>query len=440
MDYYDIADKALKTAEELGANEAEIYIFSGKSTCSDIRKNSIESAHDKHSLGIGVRCIINGAVGFASTNLLGDIETTVQDAVAAAKVMPDDPDWICLPSNKQYNDVKGLFSVDVADLSLGDCILKTKEMIEGVSSVDGILATSGSFSRSIGSHLIMNSNGVEVEEKSTAITGFIDVITTGNEVSTAYDFAVSRDLDIDFYGLGKRAATLASDSINGIEIKGGKKDVVFHPFALADLIENAFVPSIDADNVQKGRSSLIDKIGENIASDSLSIYDDGTLEGGLGSSISDDEGVPSQKTCVIGNGVLESYLYDSYTAGKAGVESTGNGIRNSYASLPRVGTTNLLLDYDCPSPDIIPEIDEGVFINTVIGAHTANQISGDFSVEARNAFVIEKGEITSPVKSLMISGNIFDILSRIQGAGNDVKKVGGIVLPSIWASELNVVV
>lgn len=437
MDYYDIAGKALKIAEKLGANEAEIYISSGESTSSDIRKNSIESAHDKHSFGIGVRCVVNGAVGFASTNVSGDIEATVQDAVASAKVMPHDPDWRNLPSNKQYSEVRGLFSSDVADLSLGECVLKTREMVEGVFSVDGILATSGSFSRSTGFHLIMNSNGVEVEEKSTAITGFIDVITTGDAISTAYDFAVSRNLDIDFYDIGKRAATLASDSINGIEIKGGKKDVVFHPFALADLIENAFVPSIDSDNVQKGRSSLIDKIGESIASDSLSIYDDGTLEGGLGSSLSDDEGVPSQKTRVIGNGVLESFLYDSYTAGKSGVESTGNGVRNSYASLPRVGTTNLVLDY--PSSDILPEIDDGVFINTVIGAHTANHISGDFSVEARNAFVIENGEIAAPVKSLMVSGNIFDLLSRIQGAGKDVKKVGGIVLPSIWTSELNVV-
>jgi PmbA protein len=212
---------------------------------------------------------------------------------------------------------------------------------------------------------------------------------------------------------------------------------VFHPFALADLIENTFIPSIDADNVQKERSSLINKIGDNIASESLSIYDDGTLESGLGSSISDDEGVPSQKTCVIGNGVLKSYLHDSYTAGKAGVESTGNAVRDSYASLPGIGVTNLVLDY--PSSDLIPEIDNGIFINTVIGAHTANRISGDFSVEARNTFVIENGEIGAPGNSLMVSGNIFELLSGIQGAGKDVKKVGGIVLPSIWACELNVV-
>ncbi len=437
MDYYDIAEKALKTAEKLGANEAEVYISSGKSTSSDIRKNSIESAHDKHSLGIGVRCVVNGAVGFASTNVFTDLEKTIQDSVASAKVMPNDPEWTGLPSNKEYDEVSGLFSSEVADLSLGNCVLKTKQMVEGVASIDGILATSGSFSRSTGFHFILNSNGIEIEEKSTAITGFVDVITTGESISTAYDFEVSRNLDIDFYEIGKRAATLASDSVNGTEIKGGKKDVVFHPFAMSDLIENAFVPSIDADNIQKGRSSLIDKIGETLASDSLSIYDDGTVEGGLGSSISDDEGVPSQRTSVIENGILESYLYDSYTAGKAGVESTGNGVRGSYASLPRVGTTNLVIEY--PSSDIISEIDNGVLINTVIGAHTANPISGDFSVEARNAFVIENGEIAAPVKSLMVSGNIFELLSKVQGAGKDTKKVGGTILPSIWASELNVV-
>jgi PmbA protein len=415
----------------------EVYISSGKTTSLDIRKNSIESAHDIHSFGIGVRCVIDGAAGFASTNVSGDLEKTVQDAIVSARIMPIDPDWIGLPSNKQYGEVPGLFNPDVAELSYEDCVLNTRQMVEGATSTEGIQATSGSFSRSTDYHLIMNSNGVEVEEKSTALTGFIDVITTGGVLSTAYDFEVSRNPDIDFYGIGRRAASLASASIGGIEIKGGKKDVVFHPFALADLIENTFIPSIDADNVQKERSSLINKIGDNIASESLSIYDDGTLESGLGSSISDDEGVPSQKTCVIGNGVLKSYLHDSYTAGKAGVESTGNAVRDSYASLPGIGVTNLVLDY--PSSDLIPEIDNGIFINTVIGAHTANRISGDFSVEARNTFVIENGEIGAPGNSLMVSGNIFELLSGIQGAGKDVKKVGGIVLPSIWACELNVV-
>jgi PmbA protein len=92
-----------------------------------------------------------------------------------------------------------------------------------------------------------------------------------------------------------------------------------------------------------------------------------------------------------------------------------------------------------PSFDIIDETGDGVLVNTVIGAHTANPISGDFSVEARNSFLIENGEIVSPIKSLMISGNIFQVLARIDGAGKDVRKVGNIITPTIRVSEMKVV-
>jgi PmbA protein len=437
MDYHEIAEKALRLAGKMGSDETEVYISSGTSTSSDIRRNAVESAYEKHHLGVGIRCVVRGAVGFASTNVFDDLENTVRNAIDSARIRPADPEWPGLPSVHDYPEVKGLFSGKVNGMSLEECIASTMQMVEGVSSVKGVLATSGSFSRSTDSYLIMNSNGVDIGEKSTSISGFVDVITTGEDIATAYDFDMSRDLDIDFYGIGLKAATLAADSRAGIEIEGGKKDIVFHPFALSDLIQNAFIPSIDADNIQKGRSSLAGKTGELIAAESLSITDDGTLKGGSGSSVSDDEGFPSRKTPVISNGVLDSYLYDSYTAGKAGVESTGNATRGSYASLPGIGTTNLVFSH--PPSDIISKIDDGVFINTVIGAHTANHISGDFSVEARNAFVIKHGEIEAPVNSLMVSGNIFELLSGIRGAGKDVRKVGGIILPSIWAADMNLV-
>jgi PmbA protein len=213
--------------------------------------------------------------------------------------------------------------------------------------------------------------------------------------------------------------------------------VILHPFAFADILENTFARSIDADNVQKNRSFLAGKLGEIIAVDKLSIIDDGTLEGGLESSRSDDEGQPSRRTPVITDGVFNSYLYDSYTAGKEGVTSTGNGTRHSYTSIPSVGLRNLVVEY--PGSDIIAGTSDGVFVNTVIGAHTANAISGDFSVEARNAFTIKDGQLDRPIKSLMISGNVFDILKNIAGAGKEVMKVGGTVTPAVKIENMSII-
>jgi PmbA protein len=161
------------------------------------------------------------------------------------------------------------------------------------------------------------------------------------------------------------------------------------------------------------------------------------IEAGIETSASDDEGVPSQRTTVIKKGTLESYLYDSYTAGKEGLKSTGNGSRSSYTSPPSVGLRNFIIDY--PGKDVIADTESGVFVNTIIGAHTANSISGDFSVEARNAFTIKDGALDKPVKSLMISGNAFELLKHITGAGLDVRKVGGIITPSIRVSNMSVI-
>jgi PmbA protein len=433
---YEHARKALRLAEKAGAEEAEIYYASNYSTGVNFKKDVVENAKDRFSEGIGIRAIVNGAVGFASTNSAAQIESAVEVAVAEARVRESDPDWVSLPSNGKYPAVSGIFDKNVEALELEACIEYALALIEGTKEVSGTLPTSGGFNRAKGRQLILNTNGIDIEEESTAVSGFVDVITVNGHTSTAYDFAVSRSLDIDFFALGKNASELALRSNDGIKIEPQKTDVIFHPFAFSDIIEEALAPSLDADNVQKGRSGLIDKLGEELAVPELSIYDDGLIEAGIETSASDDEGVPSQRTTLIEKGVLETYLYDSYTAGKAGLKSTGNGSRSSYTSPPSVGLRNFILDY--PQTDVIADTQSGVFINTVIGAHTANSISGDFSVEARNAFTIKDGALDKPVKSLMISGNVFKLLKQITGAGFDVRKVGGIITPSIRVSDMSV--
>ncbi|MDK2913049.1 MAG: PmbA protein [Methanolobus sp.] len=434
---YELARRGLKAAMNAGADEAEILIIEDHKTSVDIRKDEIEGAKENISQGLGIRAIVNGAVGFASTNIMSHIEDAARSAFRSARVRERDPDWRSLPYASEYPKVSGIMDPELEQMGLDTCILQALNMVEGAKAVPGIIVTSGSFSRSAGKRVIMNTNGVEVEESSTGISGFADVITTKGDVSTAYDFAISRSNNIDFAAIGRNAAELARSSQHGISIEPQRTDVILHPFAFADLLGSAFTPSIDADNVQKGRSNLKGRLGEQIATPKLSITDDGLLEGGIETGKSDDEGVPSQRTKVIEEGIFRSYLYDTYTAGKDNVKSTGNASRGSYFSTPSVGPRNFIIDY--PGLDVIADTDKGIYVNTVIGAHTANSISGDFSVEARNAFTIKDGQIDKPVKSLMISGNIFEMLGRINGAGMDVRKVGGIVTPSIRVPDMSVI-
>jgi PmbA protein len=435
-DIFDIAYSALKLAENAGADEAEIFCVKGRSIAIDIRNDVIDLAKESIVSGIGIRTIVNGAVGFSSTNDLERVEEACILAVKSAKVRGSDPQWSGLPEKEKPAQVRDIFDKNIANIEIDSCIDYTSMMIEGAKT-SSIMPTSGHFLCGSATKLILNTSGIEIEEQDTIVQASIDTITKDAPFSTASEFDMSRKLDIDFYRIGEKASDLALRSQNGKSTQTRDTSVLLEPLAFSDILENTLVASLNADNVQKGRSSLIGKMDTIIAAENLFIIDDGTFSGGLGTSSSDDEGTPSRRTVVVKNGVLSSFLYDRYTAGKEKKESTGNALRPSFTSTPSIGIRNLIIEH--PSFDVISDTKDGVIVNTVIGAHTANPISGDFSVEARNSFLIENGEIASPIKSMMISGNIFELLRNIDGTGKDVRKVGNVITPTVRVSKMRVV-
>lgn len=436
-DIFDNAYKALEFARIEGADEVEIYCIKGRSISIDIHRDVIDLAKESLVSGIGIRAIVQGAVGFSSTNDVMRVKEAAVLAVKSARVRGSDPQWSGLPQIKKQPIVKGIFDKKIADIDIESCIDLTSELINGAKSIPTIIPTSGHFVCGNSTKLILNSNGVEIEEEDTIVQASMDVITENAPASTASEFDMSRKLDVDFYKIGEKASSLAMRSQNGTKTQTCDCTVLLEPMVIADLLENTIVTSINADNIQKGRSSLIGKMGISVASDQLSIIDDGLFSGGLGTSSCDEEGTPSQRTPVIKDGVLTSFIYDCYTAGKEKRESTGNAVRASYTSTPLIGIRNLVIEH--PSSDIITETKNGVIVNTVIGAHTANPISGDFSVEARNSFEIRDGETASPIKSMMISGNIFELLKNIDGIGKDVRKIGNIITPTVKVAKMRVI-
>ena len=256
------------------------------------------------------------------------------------------------------------------------------------------------------------------------------------EISTAYEGDSSRLFDINPEWIADSACQIAKNSLNGKPVETKNMDIILDYRAAAGLL-GTFVGAFNADNVQRGRSVFADKIGNEVVSPSLSIYDDGTLERGLASSISDGEGTPSQKTAVIQDGILKSFIYDIYTSKKGNTESTGNGMRSSFADMPSVGLSNFVLEFKDTLE--MGDVKEGILVTDVLGAHTANPISGDFSVEANNAFKIENGEISYPVKKAMLSGNIFDVMKNASSASKEIRQRGPFVIPRILDQNLRVV-
>jgi PmbA protein len=438
VDIIYMADEALKTAQQAGADEVEVFGLTGKSTHVDIQLDEIDLARESYTNGLGIKAVVRGAVGFSSTNDPDNVRNAAKSAVRYAQVRKNDPHWSGLPHASRYTEVAGIFDPKIAELDVDTCIDLSLQMIEGAVSVKQAKPTSGKFICSSFNYIIMNSMGVEVREKTTKIDGFMECRAgEGTEIATAYEFDLSRNLDIDFFTIGREASRQAAASVEGVGIETGETDVLFKPNAIADILENALLPSLSAENVQKGRSALTGKLGNKIGVDRLNVIDDGLLEGGIGSARSDDEGSPSKTNRIIENGVLATYLYDTYTAGKDGVESTGNAMRNNYSQTTSIDVRNLRLEF--PPSDVVDETVWGVLVGAVIGAHTANPISGDFSVEARNSFLIKNGQIMHPIKSMMVAGNVLELLQHISGAGQDVRVLGNIIAPTIKVSGLKVV-
>lgn len=429
--------KLIELALSEGATEAEVFYSKGRVVNVETLRGSVGFAEESVSDGIGVRVIAGGAFGYSSVNDPRKYEEAVRAAVKCAKARGPDPFLKGLPKPKPYESVSGVYDKRITDMGLDTCIDTMAAMVAEAGRDKNISVTFGKFSSQASEATIINSNGVDAHEKETAAYGYIDVILKKDgQVSTAFDYDVSRALDVDFPKIGASAAGLARSSLNAVSIESKTCDILLGPQAFADVMEGTLLFAVNSESVQKGRSSLANKISKKVSVEGLAMIDDGLLQGGLGTSSFDDEGVPTQRTVIIEDGVLETFIYDCYTAGKAGRESTGNAVRGTYQMSPRVGPHNVRFEY--PRSDVIGETQKGIYVNSIIGAHTANPITGDFSVECRNSFVVEGGVKTKPIKSLMMSGNAFEFLKSIDGMGRDDRKIGAFVAPTVRIKDVRV--
>jgi PmbA protein len=422
------AHRLLALAEREGAEEAEVFGICGRSADVDLRMDAVEMASESFHCGLGLRAVLKGAVGFSSTSDMNLLESIAVSAVKAARARGSDEAWRSLPIPEKVTCPESIFDARLARIGPEECLDLAQGLLQGCMQISGAKPVSGGVACISGTEFVVNSCGVELQESSTLMHSSLETIAKGSDVATGSEFQNARSLQEDLSSVGRAAAEMALASLGGAKAESGTFDVLLRPLAFAELMEYTLLPSLSAESVQKGRSALKARVGERIASEGLNIVDDGLLLGGMDSSSFDGEGVPSQRTALIKEGTLMGFLYDSYTAGKAGVLSTGNAVRSGYSDTPRVGIRNLIVT----SPgayDLLAET-KGLLVNGLIGAHTANSISSDFSVEARNAFLVTPGEPPKPLRSLMLAGNVFELLKDAV-VGTDVRAVGAIVTPTV---------
>ncbi len=452
MSHIELCKKAVAAAQEAGAKEAEALVFGDRTVNVDIERGEIKTNSDLEDIGIAVRAIIDGKIGFAYTNVLSreEVEKTAKQAAAASLASMKDENWRQFAESREYPVVQKTFDRRILEVASDKVVDLCLQMIASGAEVDKtVLAAFGGAQVSSQNLACVNSNGVEVEDQGTFIAcGLAAMARSETQVSPmCFDFKVSRTYDIDPSWVGKEAARLAVQSLNVGKAEAGKFPVLLDPFAFQEILTYTLVQSAKGDTVYRGRSKLKGKVGTQIAAESFSLYDDGTLEGGMYSGKTDFEGVPRQKTPIIEKGTLRGFIYDNYWARLAQEESTGNAGRGggalnlpAYCMVPSINPTNIRLVEGTASEDeLVREVKDGYYVRSVQGAHQSNPDTGDFSVAITPAWRIMKGEIQHAVKGAMISGNIYDLLNKVQLIGKEARQVGNFIAPKVVVTELNVV-
>jgi PmbA protein len=291
-----------------------------------------------------------------------------------------------------------------------------------------------------GQTIIANSNGVHAAYKSSYYSAHVTALAQDDsgQSQMGWDYASSRKIDdVDIESVGRRAAQRATELLGSRKISAVKVPVIVSNAVAVDFLE-ILSASLSADAVQKKRSFLADRIGEPVISPLIDICDDGTLPWRIGTSPVDDEGVPTRKKEIISRGVLNGYLHNTYTAGKHGVSSTGNAVRRGASSLPGIGVTNFFIKPgELSHRDLVKSLSQGIVLLSAMGVHTANPVSGDFSIGISGLW-IENGSVLYPVKEAIISGNILEMFNKVEGVGSNLVFYGSTGSPSILIGEMDI--
>lgn len=340
----------------------------------------------------------------------------VNKAIKIAKISENLDFFYGLPREKKIPSVKGLYGGEKTEEEIIDSaeslIIKMKK---GESMPEAVFEYSTSESR------LVNSLGLDIEEKSSLFGSSIEYLLKDKEVISYGDGLNLRKIPqknkiADF---SNRVLNETRELKNPVKLKIFPDVVILSYNALAGLLGSVFLSNLNGLNVLKKRSILEGKEGERLFSDNFNLTDSGLLEGGVGSQNFDGEGTPSQKTCLIKEGILRSFIYDYNTAKHLNKKSTGNSAGGG------IGHNNVIIG----KGEGVDE-DRALIVKDIIGAHTGNDVTTEFSVESMGALLLDKGQKRA-VKDIMINGRMIDLLKNIAGVDKKIMNVGNIYLPQI---------
>ena len=431
-----LGEEAVRSALRAGASEAEAYIVSRQSA-EVLFTGEIEFTTSARSTGLTVRAVIGKRIGMASTSSLerGSVREVASKAVRIARVSRKDEKWRSLPERYGRTSVEGLFDKETAELNPELLTGSAVEALEAIKDAGPRVRPSRGMLRAGSSIVaICNSHGQEAFRRETGAYMWVRAVAAeAGRISTATEFSCSRALrDLRPSALGSEAARRALEFLKASKARAGEVDVVLRGLVMASVVSAMFGRTLTADAVQEGRSPWAGRLGEEVASSSLTLIDDGTLKAGFRSREVDDEGLPTRRTVLIERGVLRAFLYDDYRAKREGLSSTGNAWRPNYKAPPSPSPNCLILaPGDWGLEELLEDTRGGLYVVETIGEWLSDPVRGFLNANVTHAYLIEHGEISRPVSGMTMSCDFFDAMrGRIDALCRGLEDNMGFLAPA----------
>jgi len=428
--------ESLLTKAKKVCEQAEVYRLTSRNTDVSFEANRLKSVETRQGRYLALRIVKDGRIGFSSTNKLDNVDEVLSMALDVAKFGAkaefDMPPAQTYPRVNVYDDAVNQVPIEKM-VDLGNT------MITAVRDHNSEVICEAGVTKNEVAVDLLNSNGGNASYNKTSfsigveglLTRGTDMLFVGEHESSCHPLSDTSDIINTTIEQLERARETASPI-------QGQLPVVFTPRGVAIALVSPLAVAYNGKNVVQGSSPLVNRLGEQVYAEEMSLYDDATIDFLPGCRICDDEGIPSRKNTLIQNGVPAGFLYDLQTAGMAKARSTGSAHRGG--GMPSPSSTTLIIEEGSTSiEDVVAGIKQGLMIEMLMGAGQGNTLGGEFSGNVLLGYRIENGAIVGRVKDTMVSGNIYNALKEGVIIGNQARWIGGrLKTPSIYCSALSV--
>ena len=423
MDNKALAEQLVKKCLARGADAAEVYIESSRQLSVAIRNGDVETIEEASASGVGIRVFLGGRIAFSHCNDMSGaaLDRALSSAIAFARTTTPDPSNV-LPADTVVTAIDGLYDPAIAKMPM-EAKIDLAKTAESLAMKDPRITKSAGarYNEEEAEIFLANSNGMSKGYRSSGCGFGVSVVAVKGDVQSPGGESCSRRFYADLLpaaDVAARAAQSALELLDPRPVKTQRAAVIVDP-DVAGAILGGLVAAVDGETVLQGASFLGGLLDKPIASDLLTLVDDGTRPKGLASRPFDGEGVPTQRRVIVDRGVLKGFMYNTIVGKRAGVTSTGNATRRGYAGLPGIGPHNLSMAAGTMLPaDIVKATKTGLWLKDVTG-YGINPVNGNFSGGASGLW-IEDGQVIYPVRGLTIASTAKEMLNGIDLAGRDV--------------------